>query len=373
MPQSDRDPRDVAGLKFDGGRFDEPGFSLAAANTLVKYHALVLEAAKILFRQDHPNKRLPNHFSRSIHLGLIESREGSTKPVIASHDRRAGAENPLIRPAIKLIDDVFDDLINNRSGSNLDYARRIKREIFAFNKALDEPERVFFRDGTPRSFMVDEPCRKKISDILSEQVFNVPGTLIGQLFGIDIDGKFDMRTPNGATVEGHFDTDSQFADLHKLAKNAGKADWIWVTGKLSVPQSPDGKTRITETHDFGAFGSGAHTAVQQLSELSLERLRLFGTSIPIEVMELCSEVASLDHPLLSDVQPAILLGADADEVEDGGLRVEWLIDDAHLSVDVSDNLSLGYGFFRLRDSTHRYADDIQSMERLRRLLYEVVA
>ncbi|MBI3130539.1 MAG: hypothetical protein HYZ13_04210 [Acidobacteria bacterium] len=70
--------------RFLGARFDEHTLPLEVARDLAAYESLVIELAKHLFLQEHPDRqRVPKGFASDFHLHLERVDEGSAKPMIS--------------------------------------------------------------------------------------------------------------------------------------------------------------------------------------------------------------------------------------------------------------------------------------------------
>lgn len=69
---------------FTGQRFDEHTLPVEVARDLAAYETLVIELAKHLYKQDHPEReRAPKGFAANFRLDIQEIGEGSTKPLLA--------------------------------------------------------------------------------------------------------------------------------------------------------------------------------------------------------------------------------------------------------------------------------------------------
>lgn len=70
--------------KFTGARFDEHTLPVDVARDLAAYEALIVELAKHLYLQDHPERqRVPKGFAGNFRLDIERIDEGSTKPLLA--------------------------------------------------------------------------------------------------------------------------------------------------------------------------------------------------------------------------------------------------------------------------------------------------
>jgi hypothetical protein len=70
--------------KFDGARFREHTLPLEVARDLTAYETLVVELAKQLYIQDHPDRqRVPKGFAADFHLHLERVDDGSAKPLLS--------------------------------------------------------------------------------------------------------------------------------------------------------------------------------------------------------------------------------------------------------------------------------------------------
>jgi hypothetical protein len=70
--------------RFDGARFSEHTLPLEVARDLAAYETLVVELAKQLYIQEHPDRqRVPKGFASDFHLHLERVDEGSSRPLLS--------------------------------------------------------------------------------------------------------------------------------------------------------------------------------------------------------------------------------------------------------------------------------------------------
>jgi len=70
--------------RFTGARFDDHTLPVEVARDLAAYEALVIDLAKHLYMQDHPERvRVPKGFATNFHLDIERIEQGSTKPLLA--------------------------------------------------------------------------------------------------------------------------------------------------------------------------------------------------------------------------------------------------------------------------------------------------
>jgi len=70
--------------RFTGPRFEDHTLPVEVARDLAAYESLVIELAKHLYKQDHPEReRAPKGFAANFRLDIQEIGEGSTKPLLA--------------------------------------------------------------------------------------------------------------------------------------------------------------------------------------------------------------------------------------------------------------------------------------------------
>jgi len=71
--------------RFTGGRFEEQSFPVDATPELVAYKSLIVDLAKYLYLQDHPERqRVPKGFAESFRLDIEQIDSGSAKPRLVS-------------------------------------------------------------------------------------------------------------------------------------------------------------------------------------------------------------------------------------------------------------------------------------------------
>ena len=71
------------GLKFEGGRFEQPGLPVTVMAEIITYQDLVLRAAKAVFFREHPfRQRLPKGFKDRYQLRLSQIHTGSVATLL---------------------------------------------------------------------------------------------------------------------------------------------------------------------------------------------------------------------------------------------------------------------------------------------------
>ncbi|MCL2656311.1 MAG: hypothetical protein FWD62_02625 [Betaproteobacteria bacterium] len=75
---------DFSQPRFTGARFNEHTLPVDVARDLAAYEALIIELAKHLYLQDHPERqRVPKGFAANFRLDIERIDEGSAKPLLA--------------------------------------------------------------------------------------------------------------------------------------------------------------------------------------------------------------------------------------------------------------------------------------------------
>lgn len=65
--------RVFSAMRLRGGRYERRGFPLEALPELARYERLVLDVAKVLWKQSNPDRRVPRGFAEQLQLRLTKA------------------------------------------------------------------------------------------------------------------------------------------------------------------------------------------------------------------------------------------------------------------------------------------------------------
>jgi hypothetical protein len=212
---------ELASLRFEGRRFENHALDVECTRELIAYRTLVLECAKELWRQSHPDRmRVPKGFDDGFRLEFDRVEPGSTVLPLRRVRELAHGELDLddhFDDAAALIDAAItaadsDDLLPERLPSNViplfqDFGRSLREDEVLFTKARRSNHEAPYT-AKARATLADwiGPTYEDKVDLVGEvRMANLgPGAFRLQLAG------------SGALVEGRFDANHEAVVLDAL-------------------------------------------------------------------------------------------------------------------------------------------------------------
>ncbi|MEU8100775.1 hypothetical protein AB0O32_01355 [Streptomyces rubiginosohelvolus] len=212
-----------------GGRYEQHGLPVEVLSEFARYERLVVDVARALYMQRHPQRqRAPRQFSR-FNLRLAGVRSGSVVPVLVMPQDSGGA-------LFQTNDaDVFDESriliqsalrsVGQGSGIPPKFPVQALREFARFGRSLQEQEFISFDEGTPDAAIYSRSIRQSIQELARLERFEVETLIVGQVIGVAADeGTFKVRLArNGRVIVGRFSSDDiipelrQYLDVSALA------------------------------------------------------------------------------------------------------------------------------------------------------------
>jgi hypothetical protein len=325
--------RDEAALRFSGGRYERGGFPLDAIDELEKYQRLIIEAAKKVWRDQNPDKqRLPKKFNDRVRLLLTSVEPGSVLPVLErEHTIIAKMPSDLLALSIGYVDEAFA-LIAEKQALPDDYPESMIPLTRMFGGSLSPKEKITFRYGSKRPVKYTQELRKAFLE--SQRVIDRAGSgaLIGTVRMLDAAQEFIFIDAEDRAISGFFSEKSIFDDLHEVHGMRDTADLVWITCDFIFDEQREQVVRITDVAAAGTFAHSSDVWAAPLAELTLFADGwLDGEGSRVELTAL---LGALD--LLDAITEAELEGPSIFPDLNGGVRLEWLTDDAHTTLTIDD-------------------------------------
>ena len=186
--------------RFDGRRFEENTLPVDVARDLAAYEILVVELAKHLYLQDHPDRqRVPKGFSSDFHLHLEKVDEGSARPllsvVVAGVLGLSGGDSSYFERARDLITDCvgapIDQLPSTFPRELLSHFNHVGRSLRA-DETLELP-----RAGATAALLT--PQRRKSLVLAADSVYEREVELCGSIGEADWEkSTFRLRMNDGS-------------------------------------------------------------------------------------------------------------------------------------------------------------------------------
>ncbi|MEV4777408.1 hypothetical protein [Microbacterium sp. LWH12-1.2] len=330
--QRGRKKRDVADLKFSGGRFEGKGYPLDGIDELQKYQRLVVEVAKQIWWAKHPDRlRLPARFDERVRLRLTSIREGSVVPTL---EREAAIALPgmadLLDLSIAYIDEAFTRIVADLEMPT-DASDETKKLLKGFGGSLRAKEEAVFRAHSATPIRYDQKKRKAFLSSLGEPEA-AQGTLIGKIRMLDAGNEFTIEDGLGRKVHGAFSTAAIFDDLLHVLTRKDDADLIWLDCQYVLDQDEAVK-KILDVRQAGLFAKSDNEWAQRLAKIATYRRGwLDGEGEPADLAALEAALS-----ILNSVSEQSLAKPSIFAEEDGGVRLEWLTSVSHSVLSVNND------------------------------------
>ncbi|MFJ7127322.1 hypothetical protein [Streptomyces sp. NPDC098101] len=227
--------RTFGSWRLRGGRYEQHGLPVEVLSEFARYERLVVDVAKALYMQRHPQRqRAPRQFSR-FNLRLAGVRSGSVVPVLVMPQ---DSEAALFQTDDA---DVFDEAriliqtalrsVGQGSGIPPKFPVQALREFARFGRSLQEAEFISFDEGTPNAAVYSRGIRQSIQELASFERFEVETLVVGQVIGVAADeGTFKVRLArNGRVIVGRFSSDDIIPDLRQYLDVSALAPTVAVS------------------------------------------------------------------------------------------------------------------------------------------------
>lgn len=318
--------------RFEGPRFEDHTMPVDVLGELSAYRRIVVELAKVLFRERHPQRhRVRKGFEDSFQLKLKTIGDGSAQPVLL----RAGPEDE----QLTLDGDLFEEaqnqvleLIGDPSSASVRFPEELIPLFNKFGNTLREDERIWMHTpgngAAPVSY--DRAKRKQI--ILSKaSSYEDEIDEVGRLVMVDSQKRsFDFQTADGRRINASVDPELLPTVRELFAYDSLP---IRVVG-AGIRNQRDELVRIDSVSDI-SFAEDEEqaellhipTRIDQLAEL--EKGWLHSEGEPIKSNDLQFVAGLLQRAVEEQSLPRPYLYP----TPSGGIQAEWSFQDSEVSAE----------------------------------------
>ena len=222
--------------KFCGPRFDKHTLPVEVARDLAAYETLLIELAKHLYRQDHPDRqRTPKGFT-DVHLDIVELQEGSAMPTLAlitamalpvqsslfSHD-----EYGYYHQARDLIAECIDA---PETALPTKFPKELLAHFNQLGRSLKDDEALELHKADKSRVAVLNPAKRKKLVLAANASYEREVELIGSIAEADWEKQtFRLRLLDGNQASVHMP--EIYRDREKIRQSGGRIrDRIFVKG-----------------------------------------------------------------------------------------------------------------------------------------------
>lgn len=289
--------------RFAGARFVEHTLPLEVAKDLFAYEALVVDLAKHLYLQDHPERqRVPKGFDADFHLHLEKVDAGSSKPmlsVVAAGVLALGSGGNIYFGKAR---DLITECVHAPEGQLPSaFPRNLLVYFNQVGRSLHADERMEL-PGTGGTTAVLTPERRKHLVLAAEKVYQREMELNGTIGEADWEkSTFRLRLP-----DGNYAVIPMPESFHPQAREYGGRSRFQVTVKgVATFDSWDKLQKVvsvesfniqpnyqlsavfdalSELHDGWLDGEGKAPNKEWLSEVAEEMVQRYPDPLPLPAM-----------------------------------------------------------------------------------------
>lgn len=335
--------RVFSAMRLRGGRFERRGFPLEALPELARYERLVLDVAKVLWKQSNPDRRrVPRGFAEQLQLRLTEVESGSVIPVL----ERGAPPGQIPGPLMDDVSGIFEqarDLIEDTFAAitaGLEMPASLPLEALAgfvrFGSTLRNDERIEFRAGTDHPILYSQQVRRRLLARSAVERFQIEGLMGGRVTSVDADARtFVVTTFDGRKVPGTYVDETVHDDLLAVLNSQAKAPVVRLEGILTVNAADEvhgiDDVRSVELFELPERAWGKR--LLELAHLGPGWLDGGGEPVAFSALDAAREVLQLLDDAAVD-PPAIT------PTEDGGVHLEWSDPSRVVSAEFSADLDI---------------------------------
>jgi hypothetical protein len=338
-------------LRLRGGRYEGPGLPLEALPELARYERLVVDVARGLWKQDHPERqRAPRGFAARLQLRLTRIDDGSVVPVLERGQADVNADALVGEDQVSGIFEDARDLLEETFlaiTQGLDIPARLPLQAIAgltrFGSSLRENERIEFRHHTSAPIVYSQGVRRRLLARTAVERFDVEAAVAGRVTGLDLERQtFVLTDLRGRPIDGSYEDEGMRLDFLIVLDTAAEAPVVRVGGRLTVTAADEVErvSDVTSVELYSVPDAGWGTRLLQLAHLRDGWLDGAGRAPSFIALDAARDLLlRLDASNIQDL-PGIF------PMEDGGVQLEWASGERVVSIEVSPDFDLAVFGFR---------------------------
>lgn len=334
-------------LRLRGGRYERPGLPLEALPELARYERLVVDVARGLWKQEHPDRqRAPRGFAGRLQLRLTRIEGGSVIPVL----ERGIAEtepDPLMEQVSGIFEDARDLLEETFFAitQGLDIPARLPPQAIAgltrFGSSLRENERVEFR-YTTTPIVYSQGVRRRLLARTAVERFEVEAAVAGRITALNLEKQtFVLTSLHGRAIEGSYEDEGMRLDFREVLDSAAEAPVVRLDGRLTVTAAEEVEkvSDVTSVELFAAPDAAWAPRLLRLAHMRDGWLDGDGHAPSYIALDAARDV-------LMRLEERGLALPGVFPMEDGGVQLEWASGEGVISLEVSPDFDLSIFGYR---------------------------
>ncbi|WP_186096745.1 hypothetical protein [Burkholderia gladioli] len=316
--------------RFTGARFDEHTLPVDVARDLAAYETLIVELAKHLYLEDHPDRqRVPKGFAANFRLDIERIDEGSAKPllalVIAGALALQGGERDYFEKARDLIAECVAAPVAALPES---FPKELLSHFNQFGRSLREDETLELpRPGGNDPARLTQEKRKQLV-LAADRVYQREIALLGYIEEVDFaKSSFRLRLSDGGQATVPMSDSFQ----NNARTYAGRTRHLISVLGIGTYDAWDRLQKVITADSLEVIKNHAiATRFDEISQLENGWFEGGGLAPDANALAIVSEKLVAEYP---DKLPLPLIAPK----QDGNLLLEWAAAEGDPSLDIDLN------------------------------------
>jgi len=333
--------------RFTGTRFDEHTLPVDVARDLAAYESLIVDLAKHLYLQEHPERqRVPKGFAADFRLDIERIDEGSTKPMLALVMAGAlalqGGERDYFERARELVAECIAAPV---AALPEDFPKELLGYFNQFGRSLraDEALELPVQRGGNSARLTQEKRKELV--LAADQVYQKEVDLAGSIAEVDWEkSSFRLRLADG----GQINVTMPDSFHNKAREFGGKTRHLVSLKGVATFDSWDRLQKLVSVDSLEVTKNYAiSTRFDEISQLENGWFEGIGLAPDADALACVSEKLIIDYPEklpLPQIAPK----------QDGNLLLEWNVEgDPSLDIDLANSQASFHAFGTLNEDVER--------------------
>jgi hypothetical protein len=318
-------------FKFDGGRYVKPGFPLETAGELATYQKLLIEVAKQVWLEGHPDReRVPKGFEEALELRLTRVERGSVIPYTVMGVNDVTDFVARVRETIR---NVFAFVVDKEI-LPFDLRDGVRDAAKRFGMSLRDDEALYVRSPAGVEVKYTQAIRAQM--IANEEAGEVErdGVLPGKVVEVEPDSQsFKIELHDGRRVSARFSNPEMWQTIVGFLSPSVLGDTVRFHARY-VESTAGEVVRVEDVTDVEEFLDAGSPWTPRFLELLQLRTGWFdggGEAVALPAIEYAREV--LWRATEKDIELPSIFPTPA-----GGVQLELLSGTRHLELTISPDL-----------------------------------
>lgn len=327
-----------APLKFSGGRYNDLGYPLETLGELATYQRLLVETARAVWLEEHPNKKnVPSSVVKDLKLRLTVVEKGSVIPMT----------RPETPEAIDLIDSSRDrirtifEFIVEKKHLPFDLSDRSRDLLKSLGKSLAPDETLHVKARRKKAVRYTAAIRDEMTTNEVAGEVALDGWLPGRVISFTPDKQsFEVRLASGRTVPAYFEAAEFWSELTPFVAPTREANLVRFQARYAEALSGEivRLDNVSAVEEFIHSGEVWSPRLEHLLTLRAGWFEGGGSPVEMQAIQYADRIMTLLSDQIVDLAPRLF------PTPDGGVQIEVDSGSKRIEVTISPDIDVeGYG------------------------------